>query len=85
MNDQERMTDFICSEKKMTSNYNTYASECVNMSLRDDFLSILTKSHQTQSDLFRIAQTKGWYQVEQAPQSKVSQAYTKFSNQQPTA
>ena len=85
MNDQERMTDFICSEKKMTSNYNTYASECVNMSLRDDFLNILNKSHQTQSDLFRIAQTKGWYQVEQAPQSKVSQAYTKFSNQQPTA
>ena len=85
MNDQERMTDFICSEKKMTSNYNTYASECVNMSLRDDFLNILTKSHQTQSDLFRIAQTKGWYQVEQAPQSKVTQAYTKFSNQQPTA
>ena len=84
MNDQERMTDFICSEKKMTSNYNTYASECINMSLRDDFLNILTKSHQTQSDLFRIAQTKGWYQVEQAPQSKVTQAYTKFSNQQPT-
>ena len=84
MNDQERMTDFICSEKKMTSNYNTYASECVNMDLRDDFLSILNKSHQTQSDLFRIAQTKGWYQVEQAPQSKVSQAYTKFSNHQPT-
>ena len=85
MNDQERMTDFICSEKKMTSNYNTYASECVNMNLRDDFINILTKSHQTQSDLFRIAQTKGWYQVEQAPQSKVSQAYTKFANQQPTA
>ena len=85
MNDQERMTDFICSEKKMTSNYNTYASECVNMALRDYFLSILNKSHQTQSDLFRIAQTKGWYQVEQAPQSKVSQAYTKFANQQPTA
>ena len=41
MNDQERMTDFICSEKKMTSNYNTYASECVNMALRDDFLNIL--------------------------------------------
>ena len=85
MNDQERITDFICSEKKMTSNYDTYASECVNMALRDDFLSILNKSHKTQSDLFRIAQTKGWYQVEQAPQSKVSQAYTKFSNQQPTA
>jgi hypothetical protein len=32
-----------------------------------------------------MAQSKGWYQVEQAPQNKVSQAYTKFSNQQPAA
>ena len=54
MNDQERMTDFICSEKKMSANYDTYASECVNLSLRDDFLNILNQGHQTQSDLFRI-------------------------------
>ena len=83
MNDQERLTDFLCSEKKMSANYDTYASECVNLSLRDDFLSIFNRSHQTQSDLFKLAQSKGWYQVEQAPASKVSQAYTKFSNQQP--
>ena len=85
MNDQERMTDFICSEKKMSANYDTYASECVNLSLRDDFLNILNQGHQTQSDLFRMAQSKGWYQVEQAQASKVSQAYTKSTNQQPTA
>ena len=85
MNDQERMTDFICSEKKMSANYDTFASECVCLPLRDDFLNILNQSHQIQTDLFKIAQSKGWYQVEQAPASKVSQAYTKFSNQKPTA
>ena len=85
MNDQERMTDFICSEKKMSANYDTYASECVCLPLRDDFLNILNQSHQIQTDLFKIAQSKGWYQVEQAPQNKVSQAYTRFSNQQPSA
>ena len=85
MNDQERMTDFICSEKKMSANYDTFASECVSLPLRDDFLKILNQSHQIQTDLFKMAQSKGWYQVEQAPQNKVSQAYTKFSNQQPTA
>ena len=85
MNDQERITDFLCSEKKMSANYDTYASECVSLPLRDDFLKIFNQSHQTQSDLFKLAQSKGWYQVEQAPQSKVSQAYTRFSNQQPTA
>jgi spore coat protein CotF len=85
MNDQERMTDFICSEKKMSANYDSFASECVCLPLRDTFLQILNQGHQIQTDLFQMAQTKGWYQVEQAPQSKVSQAYTKFSNQQPTA
>ena len=85
MNDQERIADLLCSEKKMSANYDTYASECVNLSLRDDFLNILNQGHQTQSDLFRMAQSKGWYQVEQAPASKVSQAYTKFSNQKPAA
>ncbi len=84
MNDQERMTDFLCSEKKMSANYDTFASECVNVALRDEFLKIFQKSHLTQTDLFQMAQNKGWYQVEQAPESKVSQAYTRFSNQQPT-
>ena len=84
MNDQERITDFLCSEKKMSANYDTFASECVNVALRDDFLNIFSRGHQTQTDLFKLAQSKGWYQVEQAPASKVSQAYTRFSNQQPT-
>ena len=83
MNDQERMTDFILAEKKMSSNYDTFASECVNVQLRDEFLKIFNQGHQTQTDLYKMAQSKGWYQVEQAPESKVSTAYTKFSNQKP--
>ena len=83
MNDQERITDFLCSEKKMSANYDTFASECVNLSLRDDFLNIFNQSHQTQSDLFKLAQSKGWYTVEQAPQSKISEAYNKFNMEKP--
>lgn len=83
MNDQERMTDLILTEKKMTANYDTFASECVNTKLRDDFLRILNEEHMIQSDLFQQAQAKGWYQVEPAPASKVQQAQTKFQNQKP--
>lgn len=83
MNDQERMTDFILAEKKMSSNYDTYASECVNVQLRDEFLKIFNQGHQTQTDLFKTAQSKGWYQVDPAPASKVSTAYQKYSNQRP--
>ncbi len=85
MTDQEWVTDLILGEKKMSGNYDTYASECVNMQLRDQFLQILNRGHATQSDLFQKAQRKGWYQVEQAPASKVSTAYQKFSNSKPTA
>lgn len=83
MNDQEHVTDLILAEKKMSSNYDTFASECVNVQLRDAFLKIINQGHQTQTDLFKLAQNKGWYQVEEAPASKISTAYTKFSNQKP--
>jgi len=83
MKDQEMMTDLLLTEKKMSGNYNEYASECVNTRLRDAFVSILTESHRTQTDLFSAAQQRGWYQVEQAPQQKVSQAQQKFTNQMP--
>lgn len=83
MNDQERITDLILTEKKMSSNYDTFASECVSVPLRDEFVKLFTKSHETQTDLFKAAQQKGWYQVEQAPESKISTAYQKFTNQKP--
>ena len=83
MNDQERITDLILTEKKMTGNYDTFASECVNDKLRDDFLRILHEEHMIQSDLFQKAQSKGWYQVEPAAASKVQQAAAKFQNQKP--
>lgn len=83
MNDQERITDMILSEKKMSTNYNTFASECVDDQLRNEYLEILNKSHQTQTALFKAAQSKGWYTVEQAPQSKISETYNKFNMQKP--
>ncbi len=83
MNDQERVTDMILSEKKMSTNYNTFASECVDDKLRGEYLSILNKSHQTQTALFKAAQAKGWYTVEQAPVSKVTEAYNKFNAEKP--
>ena len=83
MQEQERMTDLLLTEKKMSTNYNEFASECVNVKLRDAFLSMLTQGHKTQTELFQTAQQKGWYQVEQAPESKVSTAYAKFNNQKP--
>lgn len=83
MKDQEIITDLLFTEKKMSTNYNEFASECVNTQLRDAFVDMLTKGHKTQTELFRAAQQKGWYQVEQAPAQKVAQTRQKFSDQAP--
>lgn len=83
MNDQERITDLMLSEKKMTSNYDSFAAECVNTGLRDEFLRIFNEEHNIQSELFQKAQSKGWYQVEQAPANKIQQAATKYQSQRP--
>jgi len=79
MKDQEIITDLLLTEKKMSGNYNTFASECVNDRLRDAYVSIITAGHKTQTDLFKTGQQKGWYQVEQAPAQKIDQAVQKFS------
>lgn len=84
MTDQERITDFLCSEKKMAANYDTFASECVSIPLRDEFLRLFNQSHHSQTELFQLAQERGWYCPEQAQTDKIGQAYTKYSNQQPT-
>ena len=61
MNDQERITDFLCSEKKMSANYDAFASECVNVSLRDDFLKIFNQGHQTQTCLLYTSSSNVLY------------------------
>ncbi|SMC45514.1 spore coat protein [Papillibacter cinnamivorans] len=85
MSDQERIDDFLSSQKQICSTYDTFANECVSTSLRDAFLNILNEEHKIQSDLFNAAQSRGWYNPEQAQAQKISQAYQKFSNQQTTA
>ena len=83
MTDQERVADFLSSEKKLSANYDIFASECVSIPLRDQFIKLFTQSHHTQTELFQSAKSRGWYQPEQAPENKISQAFQKYTNQQP--
>lgn len=78
MNDRQRLYDSIASQKFITSNYNTFASECVNSNLREDFLNILGEEHRIQADLFSEAQTRGWYQVSASQPQQITQARQKI-------
>ena len=83
MNDQERMADMLTMEKKLSNNYDLYASECVNTALRNEFIKDFTQSHTTQTELFQAAQSRGWYQVQQAQADQINQARTKYTSGMP--
>ena len=83
MQGQEIISDLILCEKKMSSNYDSFASECVNERLRDTFLDLLAKGHKNQTDLFKMAQKNGWSQTQNAEKQKIDQAYQKYSHQMP--
>ena len=83
MTEQEWITDLICSEKKMTANYDAFASGCVNTALREAFLNLLQQSHKVQAELFQLGRSRGWYPVESAPDSRVRLAYQEYTRKQP--
>ncbi len=80
MGDKELMNDSIASQKLIESSYNTFANECVNPSLRTDFLNILKEEHDIQADLFSEVQKRGWYQVKPADQNEIQQSMQKYSS-----
>jgi len=79
MGDKELINDSIASQKHIESSYNTFANECVNPSLRSDFLNILKEEHDIQFDLFNEMQKRGWYQSKPADHNEVCQSKEKFS------
>jgi len=78
--DKEIMDDILTSEKHTTGTYNNFSNECVNMSLKNDFLNILREGHNMQSSVFAQMQQRGWYQPPQASMQQITQAKTKFQN-----
>ena len=78
MGDKELLTDCLNSEKNCTSVYNTFANECVNPQLRNDFVNTLKDAHDIQFELSGEATNRGWYAVKDAPEIDIMQAAQKF-------
>ena len=79
MGDKEILSDSLSSQKFIAGNYDTFANECVNANLRNDFMNILREEHDIQSELFTEMQKRGWYQVKVANPTDVATAKQKYS------
>lgn len=70
MGDKKIINDVVASQKLISSSYNTYASECINVNLRNEFMNILNDEHEIHSELFDEMQKRGWYQPDMAQHKK---------------
>lgn len=77
--DEMILKDALACQKELTNTYNIASNESAgNNGLRSDMLHILMEEHELQSAMFNAAQSKGWYQSEQAPMQKIQQTLKQF-------
>lgn len=79
MNEQDKLTDALSSQKMITGMYNTYCSESATASVKRCLFSILEDEHRIQSEVFNEMNTRGYYPVEKAEENKLSSTKQKFS------
>ncbi len=77
--DKDMMTDALSTQKFLTDNYNLFATEAASPAVKADMMNILNEEHQIGFELFSEMQKRGWYNVEQADQSKIDKAKQKFT------
>ena len=77
-NEKERMMDALSSQKFVTSLYNANLLESSTSEVKNCLSGILADEHRIQEELFCEMNQRGWYQTEQAEDTKVAQAKQKF-------
>ena len=78
MSDKEIMTDLLTSQKHLTCEYNTFCNETATPEVSACLLSILRDEHTIAKELFDTMSSRGWYPVERAEETKLSQAKSQF-------
>jgi spore coat protein CotF len=80
MDDKNLMQDILMLEKGVCDLYMHGTIESPTPNVNQAFKSALNDSLCMQDDIYKKMQAKGWFQTEQADQSKVSTLRQKFSN-----
>ena len=79
LNDEDILNDALISFKHLVSSYAIALNEASNKSIYKLFSEVLTNSSKIQADLFDMSFKKGWYVLETADETKIDNAYKKFS------
>ncbi len=79
IDERERLTDSLITQKYIAHGYNAAASEAANSHLMETFMSLLRDEHQIQHEMFHEMHSRGWYQVKMASANDVNQNLTRWN------
>jgi spore coat protein CotF len=79
MNDRDFLNDGLSTCKYLTDSLNVAVREASHDQLHNDFVQILTETHQSTRELYNMMFQKGWYKLEAEEQPKIQQAQQQFS------
>lgn len=79
-NDQDIIMILLELEKDMVKNYATAITEASSDTLTERLCDLFNMSMNAQRDLFDLANSKGWYQLEYAEINKLNTAEKKLTN-----
>jgi spore coat protein CotF len=80
MNDRDFINDGLSTCKYITDSLNIAVREASHDQLHGELFQILTETHQSCRDLYKLMFQQGWYKLEAEEQQKLDQAYQQFTN-----
>lgn len=75
MNDENYLNDMLETEKNMSVNMTIALNEASNETLYNELYEMFLQIKNSQRDLYELAFRKGWYSLEKAEQTKISEEY----------
>lgn len=73
MNDKDYITTMLSVEKAIVKNYAVALTEASNNNLHEDFNDMFSDANSMQRLIYNLMFKKGWYCLEMAEESKITQ------------
>lgn len=77
--DKDILTDILSSVKALASLYHNFSIEASNDLVFDISSDLREEIFDEQRDCYNLLYSKGWYQIEEQPQNKISKDLEKYN------
>ena len=78
--DKEQASDLLMSEKFMAGNYNAFLLEAATPEIKRCLSELLNDTHSVQERLFEEMNSRGWYPLTRAQDSKIESEKQKHAS-----